>query len=88
VQAEQHRQADLAGQERDRHHDPDDHEAVAAPDAVPALGGAVMLVARTVHLPAVAVEEGVVHRYGDRAADGHDTLDDRLHLRDTSFSVR
>jgi hypothetical protein len=58
VQAEQDRQAELAGQERHGHHDPDDHEAVAAPDSVASLGGAVVLVLRAVHLLAVAPVTG------------------------------
>jgi len=77
VQAEQHRQADLAGQERHRRHDTDDHKAVAAPDAVPALGGAVVLVLRAVDLPAVAVEQGVVHRDGDCRSAGRQASHDR-----------
>jgi hypothetical protein len=81
VQAEQRRQADLAGQERHRRHDTDDHKAVAAPDAVPAPGGAVVLVLRAVDLPAVAVEQGVVHRDGDRAAVGHQAGHDRAGQR-------
>jgi hypothetical protein len=73
----QDRQADLAGQERHRHHDTDDHKAVAAPDAVAALGGAIMLVLRAVDLAAVAVEQGVVHRDGDCRSVGRQAGHDR-----------
>lgn len=62
VQAKQDGQADLTGQERHGHHDPDDHEAVAAPDAVASFGRAVVLVLRAVDLLSIAVEQGVVHR--------------------------
>jgi hypothetical protein len=77
VQAEQDRQADPAGHERHRHHDTDDHEVVAAPDAVASPGGAVVLVLRAMDVSAVAVEEGVVHRYGDRGTLGYEAFRDR-----------
>ena len=55
-----------------RHHDTEDHETVTAPDAVAAFGRAVVLVRGAMHRLAVAVEQGVVDRDGDRAAVGHE----------------
>jgi len=66
-----------AGQEGHGHHDPDDHKAVAAADAVASLGRAVVLVPGAVDLLAVAVKERVVHRDGDRAGVGHQAGHDR-----------
>ncbi|WP_280892425.1 hypothetical protein [Streptomyces sp. LBL] len=77
VQAKQDGQADLTGQERHGHHDPDDHEAVAAPDAVASFGRAVVLVLRAVDLLSIAVEQGVAHREGHRRAPGHEASHDR-----------
>ena len=70
VQPQQQRQAHIAVGEGHRHDQPGDHETVPAADPVAALRGPIMLPRRAEHAAPVAVEQGVIHRHGQRLALG------------------
>ena len=70
VQPQQQRQAHIAVGEGHRHDQPGDHETVPAADPVAALRGPIMLPRRAEHAAPVAMEQGVIHRHGQRLAVG------------------